>query len=335
MVTGRSDLPGVRLPVRFLLPLALAACRPTPAADPVALDAIARRYVVLGLGLAYQGNAQFTEHGYPSAGLPWWVAALTALALAAWLADRTAPPPAAPHRWRRADWVALFGVLAIAALTRLWRLGEYPPADLFAYEEFQTGAEAYGVYLGWKFPWEFPLTNIFPGLTFSLFGRNSWGLRAPFVASGIIAPMFLFLALRRLVSLPAAFTGAALLAAARWPAVAARFADEIFFPIWIVALAFWLLVRAVQSWRQIGLLLFALIASDLFYAYTAYRAIPITAAGIHRQWHAATLVAAGRLPHVEAFIDLLGRRSLPALKRPLSARHRATRAQGRGIRKRD
>ena len=65
------------------------------------------------------------------------------------------------------------------------------------------------------------------------------------------------------------------------------------------------------------------------------RAIPITAAGIHRQWHAATLVAAGRLPHVEAFIDLLGRRSLPALKRPLSARHRATRAQGRGIRKRD
>ena len=35
----------------LLLPLALAACRPTPAADPAALDAVARRYVVLGLEL--------------------------------------------------------------------------------------------------------------------------------------------------------------------------------------------------------------------------------------------------------------------------------------------
>jgi hypothetical protein len=38
-------------PLRLVLPLALAACRPTPSADPAALDAVARRYVVLGLGL--------------------------------------------------------------------------------------------------------------------------------------------------------------------------------------------------------------------------------------------------------------------------------------------
>ena len=41
-------------------------------------------------------------------------------------------------------------------------------------------------------------------------------------------------------------------------------------------------------------------------------AIPITPAGIHRQWHAATLVAAERVAHVESFIDLLARRSMPA-----------------------
>ena len=47
------------------------------------------------------------------------------------------------------------------------------------------------------------------------------------------------------------------------------------------------------------------------------RAIPITAAGIRRQWHAATLEAAGRVAHVDAFIDLLARRAMPARRRPL------------------
>jgi LysR family transcriptional regulator for metE and metH len=50
------------------------------------------------------------------------------------------------------------------------------------------------------------------------------------------------------------------------------------------------------------------------------RAVPITAAGIRRQWHAATLKAAGSVAHVDAFIDLLARRSLPARRRPLRRR---------------
>jgi len=56
------------------------------------------------------------------------------------------------------------------------------------------------------------------------------------------------------------------------------------------------------------------------------RAIPITASGIHRQWHAATLAAAGKVPYVEAFIDLLAARAMPARQRPLAARRRARRA---------
>ena len=44
----RSLLPR---PLRLVLLAALAACRPTPSADPAALDAVARRYVALGLGL--------------------------------------------------------------------------------------------------------------------------------------------------------------------------------------------------------------------------------------------------------------------------------------------
>jgi LysR family transcriptional regulator for metE and metH len=54
------------------------------------------------------------------------------------------------------------------------------------------------------------------------------------------------------------------------------------------------------------------------------RAIPITAGGIHRRWSAATLEAAGRVAHVEAFIDLLASRARPARRRPLPAGRQAT-----------
>jgi LysR family transcriptional regulator for metE and metH len=57
------------------------------------------------------------------------------------------------------------------------------------------------------------------------------------------------------------------------------------------------------------------------------RAVPITPGGIHRRWSAATLEAAGRAAHVEAFIDLLARRSLPARRRPLSRGHGPPRAR--------
>jgi LysR family transcriptional regulator for metE and metH len=48
------------------------------------------------------------------------------------------------------------------------------------------------------------------------------------------------------------------------------------------------------------------------------RAVPITASGIRRQWRAATLSQAGRVPHVDAFIDLLSAHAMPARHRPLT-----------------
>ena len=55
------------------------------------------------------------------------------------------------------------------------------------------------------------------------------------------------------------------------------------------------------------------------------RAVPITASGIHRQWTAATLREAGRVPHVDAFIDLLAARAMPARRRPPSRQVRRDR----------
>lgn len=49
------------------------------------------------------------------------------------------------------------------------------------------------------------------------------------------------------------------------------------------------------------------------------RAVPITPAGIRRQWRAATLKAA-TAPHVDAFIDLLAARALPTRQRRLRKR---------------
>jgi LysR family transcriptional regulator for metE and metH len=52
------------------------------------------------------------------------------------------------------------------------------------------------------------------------------------------------------------------------------------------------------------------------------RAIPITPAGIRRQWHAATLKAAGRVAYVDAFIELLASQAMPARRKPLTIRRR-------------
>jgi LysR family transcriptional regulator for metE and metH len=52
------------------------------------------------------------------------------------------------------------------------------------------------------------------------------------------------------------------------------------------------------------------------------KAIPITAAGIRRRWSAATLRSADASPHIDAFIELLAARAMPARTRRLRAANR-------------
>ena len=56
-------------------------------------------------------------------------------------------------------------------------------------------------------------------------------------------------------------------------------------------------------------------------------AVPITRTGIHRQWSAVTLRDAARRPFIEAFIDLRATRAMPARRRGLTRRRRASTAQ--------
>ena len=53
----------IRSPIRLGLLLAVAACRPAPAPDPGALEPVARRYVVLGLGLG-RHDANYVDAYY-------------------------------------------------------------------------------------------------------------------------------------------------------------------------------------------------------------------------------------------------------------------------------
>ncbi|MBI1813385.1 MAG: glycosyltransferase family 39 protein [Deltaproteobacteria bacterium] len=233
-------------------------------------------YAVIGLGLATAsvGNHYFAESRELATGGWWWLGGVGWLAVAALLGDRDPDAQPAPP-WRRVDWFALLSIAIVALAFRLWRITQYPPPDAFGFEEIQTGYLGYGFYRDWRWPLEFPLTNLLPALSFYLFGLTSEALRAPFVLGGVLAPVFLFLALRRLIALPAAWTAAVLLAGCRWAAAAARFADEIFFPLSIMALTLWLFVRVVQQRRRVDVFLLSVVSADLFYAYTGYRVFPL------------------------------------------------------------
>ena len=236
--------------------------------------------IVGALALVGVGDWLVVRSGVPllRPGVPWWVGALAVLVLAAWLADRGVARDDRV-RWTRTDGWAVLVVCAVAAVYRLWAIGRYPPPALFGFEEFQTGGLAYGILQDWwDVPLEFPLTNLLPALSFRVCGLSSSALRLPFILSSIVAPLFLYLALRRVVQRPAAWAGAMLLATNRWAALAARFADEIFLPIAFVALAAWLFVRVLQDRRRaLSAVAFALVSSDFFYAYSGYRALPFIA----------------------------------------------------------
>ena len=231
--------------------------------------------LVLGaLGVALVGDLRFAlAPGSLTEAGGWWLLALVLLGVAAARGDRRAEPASAGS-WQRNDWLAFASIVAVSVAFRLFRLDTYPPPDLFAFEEFQTGGLAAEFAESGRWPSEFPLTNIAPGISFLLFGFSGATLRLPFVLAGCLAPVFLFLAFRRLMGLPAAWFGALLLAACRWAAAAARFADEVFFPLALVALALWLVVRVLQRPRQLEALALGLVTGDFFYAYSGYRVFP-------------------------------------------------------------
>jgi len=207
-------------------------------------------------------------------GAQWWASALLLLAIAALAADSGGGAGTGP-RWTITDTGALLAVGAAAAFYRLWGISSYPPPAAFGFEEFQAGGDAYTTLQNWwSLSLEFPLTKLLPAISFRLFGLSSFALRAPFIISGIMAPIFLYLALRRVVQRPAAWAGAMLLATNRWGALAARFADEIFLPVSLVALAAWLLTRVLQERRFVSAFALAVVSSDFFYAYSGYRALP-------------------------------------------------------------
>jgi dolichyl-phosphate-mannose-protein mannosyltransferase len=238
-------------------------------------------WLLMAAGLALAAAGDWRALVVPPFGLgsgaAAWACGLCILGLSAWLADRGRPRV---RSWTWADTASVAAVMLAAAVYRLWRFSEYPPPDAFGFEEFQTGGLAFDAVRDWtSLSLEFPLTNLMPAISFRIFGLSANALRLPFLVSGTLAPVFLYCALRRLVERPAAWSAAMLLASNRWAAATARFADEIFFPVSIVALAAWLLVCVLQERRYLLTFVFAAVSADLFYAYSGYRVLPLIGAG--------------------------------------------------------
>ncbi len=229
----------------------------------------------IGLGLGCWGDR--VAWSDPAQGIflgfRWWVAAILVLGVAAVRLPSDSTATRLP--WSARDTLALIVVFVVSAAFRLWRIGEYPPPARFGFEELQAGGLAYRWMLGQCYPLEFPLTNFLPSLSFRLFGLSGPALRLPFVLSGIIAPPLLFLALRRIVTWPAAFAAALLLAVCRWAAVCARFSDESFLPISLVAGGAWLAIVVVQTRRGWAAWALGILCGMLFYEYTGYRGYPL------------------------------------------------------------
>jgi hypothetical protein len=175
------------------------------------------------------------------------------------------------HRREILAWLVVFG---LAVFMRATLFGYFPPADGAAFEEVQTGGEAYSILHLHARPLEIPLTGYLPALAFRLWGESSFALRLPFLILGILTVIPFYLLLRELFEVEVALFGTLLLAVCRWHALVSRIADELFLPIFFEVSLLYFLIKGHKTGKASHFFWLGVLTGYTFYAYTAYRAIP-------------------------------------------------------------
>lgn len=183
-------------------------------------------------------------------------------------------PPSRPERsWSRPEIVLLVAVVLLGGFLRFYRYTEFPdPFGIHAVEEPQTGAGGYRILKDHVRPWEFMLDHYIAALGIYLRHDPSiLSIRIPFTICSALAIIPVYLLLRQLVSIPAAFGGTFLFAVSSWNIIYSRCAHNIFLTNGLVVAVVALLIHFGRTRRLAGVPWVGLLSGYTLYAYAGYR----------------------------------------------------------------
>jgi hypothetical protein len=190
----------------------------------------------------------------------------------------------------RRDVLPLVAIAGVAAVFRLWRLGEIPSGPWV--DELAAAANAVNLWLKEPFtpfgttplfaigPQWVRTTNLYLYLCQALLwvtGFSSLGVKLISVVPGIAAPPLVYLLARRFLPRTAAFLAGGLLAVSHWHVVDSRWGwDQVLVTALTVAV-FSALIKGVREGRPTAFLTAGVLAGLAQYAYAAARVAALAA----------------------------------------------------------
>jgi hypothetical protein len=180
----------------------------------------------------------------------------------------------------RPETLVLLFVLAVGFWFRFRSFGSFPPPDGFSScEESQEATTAMRISTqpGCR-PWEWPLSQYVPALSFNHFGRRIETLRGPATALGFATLVPFYLLARSMVGPAAALFGAALLAVSRGHVQMSWYSDEAYVPLTFFVTLLAVLFGATRSRRPLLFAIAGAMTAASLYFYAAYRVIPVLVA---------------------------------------------------------
>jgi 4-amino-4-deoxy-L-arabinose transferase-like glycosyltransferase len=186
------------------------------------------------------------------------------------------------NRQRTLVWLAIVGILLLAAFFRLYRLCTMPRG--LSQDETVNADISLGVlksrrgvpFLAEGFGHE-PLFHYLQGITIALFGDNTIGIRMPAVSAGMMLVAVAYVMMRRCLGTTAALTAAGGMAVSWWPIIFSRVGVRaITFPL-LLTLAVLLLWEGLKKQRHLPVILSGLYFGLTFYTYTSARILPALA----------------------------------------------------------
>lgn len=188
---------------------------------------------------------------------------------------------------RGREWAAITVMLLVAALLRLWQLGEIPPGH--SHDEVANGLIARQIldgdlrlYFVTAYGHE-PLYHYVQAASVGLLGENWLGLRFPSAALGLLGLAAVYVLIRRLFGAPVALLTGSWLAVSFWPLLYARIGLRAISLHFLATLGAYFMLRATQLGRttsvprqprQIDWLLAGILFGASAYTYMASRALP-------------------------------------------------------------